>query len=214
LEEAVTTTTVGVGGENEERSYRSYPLSLEGSLVSLSSLHEERGLFLASYRPSTRVPCVRHLCTQLTATQADSEAEEPQPHGYDCKSVVSLFGGSQMRMLSRARLFRQEKSGPEFSPYFFFINPVSSEKPPVICHLSRFHDEFVRKLLVASGDDDAGGGLVWNCTAGSRIQSLPIAGSAGPVIDVCAFNKGENLGLLTNHQVDVFKWSQNYGGDT
>ncbi|KAL5111886.1 E3 ubiquitin-protein ligase RFWD3 [Taenia crassiceps] len=180
LEEAVTTTVEDVGSENEW-SYRSYPLSLEGSLVSLSSLYEKRGLFLASYRPSTRVPRVRHLCTRLTASPVDSETGALRPHGYDCESVASLFGGTQMRMLSRARLFRQEESD---------------------------------QILVASGDDDAGGALVWNCTTGSCIQTLTMAGAPVPVIDVCAFNNGGNLALLTDHQVDVFKWCQNHGSDT
>nr|CDS22637.1 e3 ubiquitin protein ligase RFWD3 [Echinococcus granulosus] len=182
LEEAVTTTAAVVGGGDEERRYRSYPLSLEGSLVSLSSLHDERGLFLASYRPSTRVPRVRHLCTRLKASQAvGSETGMPRPHGYDCESVASLFGGTQMRMLSRARLFRQEKSD---------------------------------QILAASGDDDAGGALIWNCTTGVRIQTLTVASATIPVIDVCTFNNGGNLALLTDHQIDVFKWSQSYGSDT
>ncbi|CDS35843.1 e3 ubiquitin protein ligase RFWD3 [Echinococcus multilocularis] len=182
LEEAVTTTPAVVDGGVEEQRYRSYPLSLEGSLVSLSSLHDERGLFLASYRPSTRVPRVRHLCTRLKASQAvGSETGMPRPHGYDCESVASLFGGTQMRMLSRARLFRQEKSD---------------------------------QILAASGDDDAGGALIWNCTTGVRIQTLTVASATIPVIDVCTFNNGGNLALLTDHQIDVFKWSQSYGSDT
>lgn len=114
LEEALATTVTDIGDGDEEWSYRSYPLSLEGSLVSLSSLQEKRGLFLASYRPSTRVPRVRHLCTRLTASQVEgSETGGLRPHGYDCESVVSLFGGTQMRMLSRARLFRQDESDRE-----------------------------------------------------------------------------------------------------
>ncbi|VDK35576.1 unnamed protein product [Taenia asiatica] len=182
LEEAVTTTVAGIDNGDEEWSYRSYPLSLEGSLVSLSSLHEKRGLFLASYRPSTRVPRVRHLCTRLTASRVEgSETGVLRPHGYDCESVASLFGGTQMPMLSRARIFRQEKSD---------------------------------QILVASGDDDAGGALIWSCATGSCIQTLTAASAAVPVIDVCAFNNGGNLALLTDRQVDVFKWFQNHGSDT
>ncbi|EUB61647.1 RING finger and WD repeat domain-containing protein 3 [Echinococcus granulosus] len=216
LEEAVTTTAAVVGGGDEERRYRSYPLSLEGSLVSLSSLHDERGLFLASYRPSTRVPRVRHLCTRLKASQAvGSETGMPRPHGYDCESVASLFGGTQMRMLSRARLFRQEKSDQRKAPQKIVSSlksSLNSSGPHVGTYLSHLRTAY--QILAASGDDDAGGALIWNCTTGVRIQTLTVASATIPVIDVCTFNNGGNLALLTDHQIDVFKWSQSYGSDT
>ena len=100
-------------------------MPLEGSLVSLSSFPEKRDLFLASYRPSTRIPRVRHLCTRLTAASL----------GYDCEQVASLYGGSQMRMLSRARLFRKVDSERK------------SLQPGMRTHSHRYH---LMNLLVLS----------------------------------------------------------------
>ncbi|KAM7540836.1 hypothetical protein Aperf_G00000044911 [Anoplocephala perfoliata] len=170
LEEILTATDT-----QEDWHYRSYPLPLEGSLVSLSSLHDERGLFLASYRPSSRVPRVRHLCTRLRGLGTATSSQQEQPgHGYDCASVANLYGGTQMRMLARAHLFRQEQS---------------------------------EQILAASGDDDAGGALIWECGSGSRIQTLSVSNGPAPVVDVCAFNNGNNLALLTEYKVDIFKLS-------
>ncbi|VDN95968.1 unnamed protein product [Rodentolepis nana] len=175
LEETLTSTDTTT---DEDREYRSYPLPLDGSLVSLSSLHDERGLFLASYRPSTRIPRVRHLCTRLTslgnATSPSSTSQQTTGHGYDCTSVASLYGGTQMKMLARAQLFRQEQSG---------------------------------QILAVSGDDDAGGALIWDCGSSTRTQTLSVTNGSAPVIDVCAFNSGNNLALLTERQVDIFKLS-------
>ncbi|VDL60492.1 unnamed protein product [Hymenolepis diminuta] len=182
LEETLTSTSTTT---DEDRQYRSYPLPLEGSLVSLSSLHDERGLFLASYRPSTRIPRVRHLCTRLTGlgnaiapsstfSQQTPSQQQTAGHGYDCVSVASLYGGTQMKMLARAQIFRQEQSD---------------------------------QILTVSGDDDAGGALIWDCGSSTRIQALSVANTSASVIDVCAFNSGNNLALLTEHQVDIFKFS-------
>lgn len=69
------------------------------------------------------------------------------------------------------------------------------------------------EILAASGDDDAGGALIWDCGSGSRIQTLSVTNTSAPVIDVCAFNNGTNLALLTEHQVDIFKLSSMYIAD-
>nr|CDS27433.1 e3 ubiquitin protein ligase RFWD3 [Hymenolepis microstoma] len=172
LEETLTSA-------DEDRQYRSYPLPLDGSLVSLSSLYDERGLFLASYRPSSRVPRVRHLCTRLKSlgnetSPSSTSSQQTVGHGYDCTSVASLYGGTQMKMLARAQLFRQEQSD---------------------------------QILAVSGDDDAGGALIWDCGSSTRIQTLSVANGSAPVIDVCAFNSGKNLALLTERHVEIFKLS-------
>ncbi|VDD80907.1 unnamed protein product [Mesocestoides corti] len=167
-------------GAGEEVAFRAHPLPLEGSLVSLSCLGTRRSLFLASYRPSTRVPRVRHLFSELTVTRSGAD----HPCSCDCKEIVSLFGGTQMRMLSRARVFHQEQSN---------------------------------QILAVAGDDDTGGALVWSCETGSRLQTLhlpTVCPSPGPVIDVCAFNNGQHLALLTDHVVNVFRWSQSSTGAT
>lgn len=66
-----------------------------------------------------------------------------------------------------------------------------------------FHSE----ILTVSGDDDAGGALIWDCGSSTRIQALSVTNTSASVIDVCAFNSGNNLALLTERQVDIFKFS-------
>ncbi len=105
--EEFTPAAAGAG----ERTYQSHALPLEGSLVSLSALPFDR-LFLASYRPSTRVPRVRHLYAELSGQRA----APGEACTFGCNEVHSLFGGTQMRMLSRARIFRQEQSERKFRP--------------------------------------------------------------------------------------------------
>lgn len=86
-------------------SYETYPLPLEGNLVSLS-LSSPHRLLLASYRPSQRIPRVRHVFAELSGNRP----ENGQKGTFHCREMTSLFGGSQMRMMSRARIFDQERS--------------------------------------------------------------------------------------------------------
>ncbi|CAH8495952.1 unnamed protein product [Heterobilharzia americana] len=80
-------------------TYKPHNLPLEGSLVSLSALPQRRQ-FLASYRPSQRLPRVRHLLTEL---QSDSSALTGT--AYSCREIHNLWAGSRMKKLTRAKLF-------------------------------------------------------------------------------------------------------------
>ena len=67
------------------------------------------------------------------------------------------------------------------------------------------------ETLAVSGDDDANGALIWDCETSCRTQTLGVANAttlSTPVIDVCTFGKGEHLALLTERQVDLFRWSR------
>uniref|UniRef100_A0A0X3PCG4 RING-type E3 ubiquitin transferase n=1 Tax=Schistocephalus solidus TaxID=70667 RepID=A0A0X3PCG4_SCHSO len=106
------TSTTPPGSDSADRkTYRAHPLPLEGSLISLSCVSSSR-LLLASYRPSQRIPRVRHLLAELVGIRPLAG----QAYTYECNELTSLFGGTQMRMLSRARLFQHEQSQ---SMYFF-----------------------------------------------------------------------------------------------
>ncbi|BHF60212.1 RING finger and WD repeat domain-containing protein 3 [Sparganum proliferum] len=155
----------------DRKTYRAHPLPLEGSLISLSCVSSLR-LLLASYRPSQRIPRVRHLVAELVGMRPSAG----QAHAYECNEITSLFGGTQMRMLSRARLFRHEQS---------------------------------ENVFAVAGDDDSNGALLWNCTDGSRLQTLVLPNSTNqsPVLDVCPIDRGNRLALLTDRQLHLFQWS-------
>ncbi len=61
--------------------------------------------------------------------------------------------------------------------------------------------------LAVAGDDDSQGALLWDCHTGNRLQTLATAGNTGPVLDVCPFNGGDRVALLTERQVNVFQWA-------
>ncbi|XP_018645293.1 DEAD box ATP-dependent RNA helicase, putative [Schistosoma mansoni] len=80
-------------------SYKPHNLPLEGSLVSLSALPQGRQ-FLASYRPSQRLPRVRHLLAEL-----QSETSPVAETAYSCREIHNLWAGNRMKKLTRAKLF-------------------------------------------------------------------------------------------------------------
>ncbi|CAI2726454.1 unnamed protein product [Schistosoma spindalis] len=80
-------------------SYKPHNLPLEGSLVSLSALPQGRQ-FLASYRPSQRLPRVRHLLAEL-----QSETSPVAETDYSCREIHNLWAGNRMKKLTRAKLF-------------------------------------------------------------------------------------------------------------
>ncbi|KAK4469379.1 hypothetical protein MN116_006936 [Schistosoma mekongi] len=80
-------------------SYIPHNLPLEGSLVSLSALPQRRQ-FLASYRPSQRLPRVRHLLAELQC-----ETVSPTEIAYSCREIHNLWAGNRMKKLTRAKLF-------------------------------------------------------------------------------------------------------------
>nr|CAH8841578.1 unnamed protein product [Trichobilharzia regenti] len=80
--------------------YKPHNLPLEGSLVSLSALPHRRQ-FLASYRPSQRLPRVRHLLAELQNDSSPSLTETV----YSCREIHNLWAGSRMKKLTRAKLF-------------------------------------------------------------------------------------------------------------
>ncbi|OON22143.1 WD domain, G-beta repeat protein [Opisthorchis viverrini] len=87
-------------------TYSSYGLPLEGSLVSLSLVPDSRH-FLASYRPSHRLPRVRHVLAELLREETPSSSEIPGDRlSYTCREVHNLWAGDRMKMLTRARLFK------------------------------------------------------------------------------------------------------------
>ncbi|VDO76573.1 unnamed protein product, partial [Schistosoma mattheei] len=80
-------------------SYKPHNLPLEGSLVSLSALPQGRQ-FLASYRPSQRLPRVRHLLAEL-----QSETSPIAETAYSCREIHNFWAGNRMKKLTRAKLF-------------------------------------------------------------------------------------------------------------
>ncbi|KAA0190452.1 E3 ubiquitin-protein ligase RFWD3, partial [Fasciolopsis buskii] len=83
--------------------YHPHSLPLEGSLASLSLVPGTRH-FLASYRPTQRLPRVRHVLAQLRVDQP-TESDGAQSAVYTCNEVQNLWGGNRMKMLTRTRLF-------------------------------------------------------------------------------------------------------------
>ncbi|VDN19899.1 unnamed protein product, partial [Dibothriocephalus latus] len=146
-----TTPPSSTSGPADRKAYRAHPLPLEGSLISLS---------------------LRHLLAEL----AGKRPSVGQPYTYECNELVSLFGGTQMRMLSRARLFQHEQS---------------------------------QNVFAVAGDDDSNGALLWNCTDGSRLQTLvpPNSSNQSPVLDVCPIDRGNRLALLTDRHLHLFQWT-------
>ncbi|TPP66960.1 E3 ubiquitin-protein ligase RFWD3 [Fasciola gigantica] len=94
-------------------AYHPHSLSLEGSLASLS-LVPGTCRFLASYRPTQRLPRVRHVLAQLRADQS-VEPDGTQSTTYTCNEVQNLWGGSRMKMLTRTRLFTGLGSATELT---------------------------------------------------------------------------------------------------
>ncbi|KAF5405287.1 Ring finger and WD repeat domain 3 [Paragonimus heterotremus] len=85
--------------------YSPHSLPLEGSLVSLCLAPESRQ-FLASYRPSQRLPRVRHLLAELVSENHSLEMATVAEHcTYTCRELHSLWAGPRMKMLTRTRLF-------------------------------------------------------------------------------------------------------------
>ncbi|KAF8560929.1 DEAD box ATP-dependent RNA helicase [Paragonimus westermani] len=83
--------------------YSPHSLPLEGNLVSLCLVPESRH-FLASYRPSQRLPRVRHLLAELVSE--DLEVATIAEHcTYTCRELHSLWAGPRMKMLTRTCLF-------------------------------------------------------------------------------------------------------------
>ncbi|CAH8482903.1 unnamed protein product [Schistosoma turkestanicum] len=80
-------------------TYKPHNLPLEGSLVSLSALPKRRQ-FLASYRPSQRLPRARHLLAELR-----SETSSVTETAYSCREIHNLWAGNRMKKLTRAKLF-------------------------------------------------------------------------------------------------------------
>ncbi|CAL8074268.1 unnamed protein product [Calicophoron daubneyi] len=91
--------------------FQLHSLPLEGCLASLSLLPSTRQ-FLASYRPSQRLPRVRHLLAELQQESGPPDLSLPDSrYLYTCKEIHSFWAGSRMKMLTRARLFEGPEGG-------------------------------------------------------------------------------------------------------
>lgn len=109
---SVSNPATGSSLRNTIPHYQPHSLPLEGSLVSLS-LNSANRHFLASYRPSQRLPRVRHVLAELCRSDNGGPADAPV---YTCREVHNLWANGPMKMLTRARLFCGP--GPETTGWF------------------------------------------------------------------------------------------------